>query len=326
MQQFSNQNIVITESCKNLRALGRNALKGKWVAAIIALLVYCVVTNVPSVFFDTLFGTNILGDYAQYSNSISGIYIDVFTSIYNSMPKVSALSGIYAILVTGPMELGITIFFLAQFRKYKTNTTDVFLGFERFAKAVGLYVYIGIFVFLWSLLFIVPGIIAALRYSQAYYILADDPTKGIRQCVNESKMMMKGNKATFFVLNLSFLGWLILSAIAVGILQEIGYVVITSELGTALCVFASSLLLIPVEAYIRSTHVGFYEILAGHLIGNTSPNFSQTTSSEEDNSKAPELLVADDNMPKPETPQEDEAKTSEVNELETPKDNEEEEK
>ena len=58
-----------------------------------------------------------------------------------------------------------------------------------------------LFIFLWSLLLIVPGIIAAIRYSQAFFILADDPSKGIRQCMDESKAMMNGNKMKYFCLS-----------------------------------------------------------------------------------------------------------------------------
>ena len=71
----------------------------------------------------------------------------------------------------------------------------------------------GILIFLQSLLLIVPGIIAAFAYSQAVYILLDNPEKGVMQCLKESRQMMKGHKWELFRLDLSFLGWLLLSAI-----------------------------------------------------------------------------------------------------------------
>ena len=69
----------------------------------------------------------------------------------------------------------------------------------------------------WSLLCFIPGIIAGLRYSQAFFILAENPEKGIRQCVNESKVLMSGRLWEFFVLQLSFIPWLILTSITCGI-------------------------------------------------------------------------------------------------------------
>lgn len=66
-------------------------------------------------------------------------------------------------------------------------------------KIFGLSLWMGLFIMLWSCLCYIPGIIAALRYSQAFYILAEDPNKGIRQCVNESKELMSGHLWEFFV-------------------------------------------------------------------------------------------------------------------------------
>ena len=113
--------------------------------------------------------------------------------------------------------------------------------------------------------------IAAIRYSQAVYILADDPTKGIRQCMDESKEMMKGNKLKYFCLCLSFIGWALLSSIPAGILSSIGSVVSDNTFVAAIFAFVGVLFMSPVYAYIYSTLAGFYEILSGHLIKDTQP-------------------------------------------------------
>jgi len=70
-----------------------------------------------------------------------------------------------------------------------------------------------IFIFLWSLLFIVPGIIAAYRYRQALYLLLDHPEMGVMDCIRESKRLMTGHKGELFVVDMSFLGWYILCAV-----------------------------------------------------------------------------------------------------------------
>ena len=77
--------------------------------------------------------------------------------------------------------------------------------FPMLLKIFGLSLWMGLFIMLWSCLCYIPGIIAALRYSQAFYILAEDPNKGIRQCVNESKELMSGHLWEYFVLQLSFI-------------------------------------------------------------------------------------------------------------------------
>ena len=270
-QNLYGNNIIITDPSSNLRALGRNALAGKWQSAIIAVIVYTLCLQLPTAILDSLFGMNV-GDL--YSTNIGYSYnvgVDTYSAAYNSMPTASPLSAIYTLLVTGAMDLGLTLFFLAMFRRQIVSIGDVFLGFERFGKALGLFLFQALFIFLWSLLFLVPGIIAAIRYSQAFFILADDPTKGIRQCMDESKRMMRGNKAKYFCLSLSFIGWAILASIPAAVLGAVSEALYLSEFITVILEVVGGLFLAPVIAYIYSTEAGFYEILAGHLIKETEP-------------------------------------------------------
>ena len=260
------QNIIITEPSKNLRALGRNALAGKWKLAILAMIVYELCVQVPTVILNAIFG-----EKADLYAGQSDISVDVYSSIYNSMPSSSPIAGLYVLLVTGAFTLGITLFSLAVFRRQQAGVADVFLGFENFGKALGLLLFQGLFIFLWMLLFIVPGIIASIRYSQAFFILADDPTKGIRQCMNESKMMMKGNKSKYFCLSLSFIGWMILAILPGSIIEGIAGVMYAPAVVEAIISVITTLLIVPVTVYMYSTQTGFYEILAGHLIKDTEP-------------------------------------------------------
>ena len=263
-------NIIIREPSKNLRTLGRNALQGKWKVAIIAVIVYLLCIQLPPIIFDNLFGTNI-GSVFTSNGYTYGMNADTYAQFYNNMPEYCFLSSIYVILVTGALELGISLFFLATFRKHDVQVTDIFLGFEKFGKALGLFLFQSLFIFLWTLLFVVPGIIASIRYSQAFFILADDPTKGIRQCMDESKAMMKGNKAKYFCLGLSFIGWMILCSIPSGIISSIGNTISSNGFVIGIFSMIGGLCLAPGIVYIYSTMAGFYEILAGHLIKETKP-------------------------------------------------------
>ena len=270
-QNFYGNNIIITDPSSNLRALGRNALAGKWQSAIIAVIVYTLCVQLPPAILNTLFGVDMGELYSMNMGYSYNVGVDGYSTVYNSMPAYSPLSGIYSLLVTGAMDLGLTLFFLAMFRRQIVGIGDVFLGFERYGKALGLFLFQGLFILLWSLLFIVPGIIAAIRYSQAFFILADDPNKGIRQCMDESKMMMRGNKAKYFCLSLSFIGWGILASIPAGVLSGISEALYLSGFMTVLFDIVGALCMAPVIAYIYSTQAGFYEILAGHLIKETQP-------------------------------------------------------
>ena len=270
-QNFYGNNIIITDPSSNLRALGRNALAGKWQSAIIAVIVYTLCVQLPPAILNTLFGIDMGELYSMNMGYSYNVGVDSYSTVYNSMPAYSPLSGIYSLLVTGAMDLGLTLFFLAMFRRQIVGIGDVFLGFERYGKALGLFLFQGLFIVLWLLLFLVPGIIAAIRYSQAFFILADDPNKGIRQCMDESKMMMRGNKAKYFCMSLSFIGWAILASIPAGVLSGISEALYLSGFMTVLFDIVGALCMAPVIAYIYSTQAGFYEILAGHLIKETQP-------------------------------------------------------
>ena len=94
---------------------------------------------------------------------------------------------------------------------------DAFSGFDDFWAAFKVTFRVALFTFLWSLLFVIPGIIKAYSYSMALYILAENKGKSSRECVKESMAMTEGHKMDLFILSLSFIGWMLLSAITFGI-------------------------------------------------------------------------------------------------------------
>ena len=76
-----------------------------------------------------------------------------------------------------------------------------------------------VFVWLWGLLFVIPGIVKAIEYSQMFYLLADEPNMSARDAQKQSMELMRGHRGEYFVLMLSFLGWEILSVFTLGFLQ-----------------------------------------------------------------------------------------------------------
>jgi len=97
-------------------------------------------------------------------------------------------------------------------------------------KSIGLSVLVGLYTFLWSLLLIIPGIIAAYSYSMAPFILIDNPDIGVSEAIRRSKEIMRGHKFDYFALQLSFIGWAILACLTFGIgfLWLIPYIQLTS--------------------------------------------------------------------------------------------------
>ncbi|MDD2215272.1 MAG: DUF975 family protein [Eubacteriales bacterium] len=204
---------IVTVSCKNMRSWGRIALSGNWSIAVLGTLLFTLLTMGPILVFYTLFDSEIMGSIAN----------------------------IYGVLISGPLTLGYISFTLAIFRRKPTSPSEVFYGFERFGKAFGLYFVMNLLIILWTFLFIIPGIIAAYRYSLSFYILADNPNIGIMDAIKESKRLMTGNKWKLFCLELSFIGWIILAFITLGI----GF-----------------LWLMP---YMTTSTIGFYEVANGNL-------------------------------------------------------------
>lgn len=120
-------------------------------------------------------------------------------------------------MISGPLTLGWAIFSLYIVRDKKTKVAYIFLGFQKLGTAIATFFLQFVFVFLWALLFIVPGVIAALSYSQAYFLIADNENIGPLDAIIQSKRLMSGLKWKLFCLVCRFIGWFILSVLTLGI-------------------------------------------------------------------------------------------------------------
>lgn len=116
-------------------------------------------------------------------------------------------------LVLLMVSLGFTIYSLQLTRHRAVGFANLLDGFSFFLRYLALTIISSIFIALWSLLLIFPGIIASYRYRMAVYLMLDNPQMGVMDCLRESKRLMHGHKGELFVLDLSFLGWAILSCI-----------------------------------------------------------------------------------------------------------------
>lgn len=140
------------------------------------------------------------------------------------MGACSALSyfvigGIAAFLITGPFALGLAAVALRIMRTEEIEVGQLFGGFKNFGTAFLVSLLNGIFIFLWTLLFIVPGIIKTYSYRLSYYILADNPTMSATEVRKRSIELMRGNKWRLFCLEFSFIGWELLCILTLGILS-----------------------------------------------------------------------------------------------------------
>lgn len=129
------------------------------------------------------------------------------------------VGGIAAVLLIGPFTLGMAGISLRIIRGFPIETENLFEGFKDFARAFLCYLLIYIFTFLWSLLFIVPGIIKAFSYSMSYYIMLDRPDLSANEARKLSMALMEGHKWRLFCLMFSFIGWGLLCMLTMGILS-----------------------------------------------------------------------------------------------------------
>ena len=160
----------------------------------------------------------IISTFSGFSSMLTSIFGGDSASIFIlGMLLPTLLTSIVASFVVAFLELGFVGYTLRVINRQPAGISDLFAYARLFLKAWGLSFMIGLFVGLWSLLFWIPGIIASYRYSQAYYILAENPEKGIMDCIRESKSMMIGHKMDKFILDLSFIPWYLLTIVTCGI-------------------------------------------------------------------------------------------------------------
>lgn len=140
------------------------------------------------------------------------------TFIYCVFSSVSSiLFGIGLVIIGGPLILGYYGYFIRKIRGEPAGATNLFDGFSLFGQSFLLFLLQDIFVLLWTMLFIIPGIVKGLSYSMAFFILRDNPSISALDAINASKKMMYGHRAKLFGLYLSFIGWDLLGILTLGI-------------------------------------------------------------------------------------------------------------
>jgi len=160
---------------REIRALARSQLHGRWLAAVGMFIIFGVILSVSSFI---VIGPLVLG---------------------------------------GPLLLGFYGYYIKMARGETAKLENLFDGFKMFGSSFLLYLVETIFICLWTLLFIIPGIVKCFSYSMAFFILRDNPEIGALEAITRSRKMMNGYKGKLFGLSLSFIGWWLLSILTLGI-------------------------------------------------------------------------------------------------------------
>lgn len=183
---------------REIKRNARQALKGKWGFAILLIIITFAITSmIPFIINVALDGG--ISDANDSLGSNIGNLVSLFLM---------------------PISVGRNWVFLSIVRGEKAEISHLFRLFmdaKKYFKSLGLSLLVVIFTILWALLFIIPGIIKGLAYSQVNYLYKDHPEYKITQLITESRRLMDGYKWKYFLLNLSFIGWGILCIFTLGI-------------------------------------------------------------------------------------------------------------
>ena len=145
------------------------------------------------------------------------IAFSLVLGVLQSGGGIPYVSPLIALIVSGPFALGGAVFFLTFVRGGKVEMGMLFAGFKNFGNALGACILMGIFIFLWSLLLIIPGWIAMLAYSQTFFLMAEAPSLDPLEAIGKSKALMRGHKGKLFCLYFRFFGWALLCMLTLGI-------------------------------------------------------------------------------------------------------------
>lgn len=233
------------------------ALSGHWAGAIIVSVIASLLNG--GVNF------NISAEDLQNLDSLYPGFLTGFIRVMTPLLPIIALYSLVVFIIGGFIEVGYSRYCMKLACGVESGVNELFAERRILLKAFIMKLVITIKTVLWSLLFIVPGIIASYRYSMAYYIMAENPDVDAMEAIDQSKELMDGNKLNLFILQLTFIGWLVLlmAAAAAGVyFIADGVMVLAGAALIAIAVVGA----IALSAYIKMATTEFYLELAGRPV------------------------------------------------------------
>ncbi|MBE6955031.1 MAG: DUF975 family protein [Ruminococcaceae bacterium] len=252
----------------DFRELARNALRGKWPLAILTgFLASLIGAGIASG------GGGSLGNRDSSSSVISDfqateLWLQLRTFLIIAV-VILVIWAIVMIVISGAGKLGYAIFNLKLVDYTDASVSDLFSQFDRLGAGFCMNFLMGLFTLLWSLLFVIPGIIKSFSYAMTPYILAEHPELTATEAITESRRIMDGNRWRLFCLGISFIGWSLLCVVPLllALLLLARGAMSTGNLATLLWIipcgiptFIGSLFLMP---YREAAYAAFYRDVSG---------------------------------------------------------------
>lgn len=197
---------------KTYKEEARAALKGNWPQAVLATLVLALLAVACEGFY-------LLWSFKHAAEAPAPGDTQAAMAYAGSSVRSMLLMYVLLIFLLGPLMVG----FVNALKKLLFNgdgqvvSNSLKIGYRNYGHHVWGYFLKNFFIFLWTLLLVIPGIIKTFSYAMTYYILEDRPELSVDQAINLSKDMMYGRKFDLFYLYLSFIGWFLLCLVTLGI-------------------------------------------------------------------------------------------------------------
>ncbi len=198
-------------SRKELKSLAKSQIKNDFAM----IFLFYIIFGAISVIINGMQQVNIF----NFGNiTAKGNYVYLTTPAVISFCGIGGLGLLLTLFFCSPISYSLSHAYLSLIEGKKVKFSMFAIGYtEAWGKSILLSFLIWIFTILWSLLFVIPGIIKAYSYRMAFFILADNPELSANEALQKSKEMMKGHKLDLFVLDLSFIWWFLLVAITFGV-------------------------------------------------------------------------------------------------------------
>lgn len=181
--------------------------------------------------------------------------------VASQIPNIPFVMLVYAVLLGGALTLGRALYTLYFLRNHKVSLPSVFDGFQFYLKALLLYFVMVMIISAMTMLLVIPGVIAYFMFSQAFYILADDPSKGVFRCLAESRYLMIGNKMKLFSFDMTYILLIMICMMPSYLVQAYGNIIDTTTLAGALIYLVLRLPLVYAMGQLYLGQTVFYELM-----------------------------------------------------------------
>ena len=198
-------------NASELRLKARESLKGNYWYAVLAALIAAI--------FGALMvnGGSFSLDIEERATELFGTLPRMIRIYLVISASAAGAVNLVALILGGVVQIGYAQYLLKQQDREVNSVKDLFSQFDRFGQGFLQAFLRGLYTFLWSLLFVIPGIVKSFGYAMTPFLMAEDPNLTAKEAIKLSQEKMMGHKGELFCLDLSFIGWDLLAALTGGI-------------------------------------------------------------------------------------------------------------